>query len=152
MYSQSQPCPVHFSYTQASICEIIVFVGFFKTQLICRVANIHPVCMLVPQFKNIKRSVPAIQHMNVFPSRLPHRPGIIIPGHNQQRWLTRTNCKSQLWPQGIYNGNANVMRILTRRNQPFNQSVLNISGSKEILTKNISFNTSPLDVNLIYDW
>ena len=45
----------------------------------------HTVCMHV-QFKNIKRSVPAIERIEPsFSSRLPHHREIIIPGHNQQR-------------------------------------------------------------------
>ena len=41
----------------------------------------HTLCMHV-QFKNIKRSLPAIEHIKpTFPLRLPHHPGIIIPGH-----------------------------------------------------------------------
>ena len=44
-------------------------------------ANMHTLCMHV-QFKNIKRSLPAIEHIKpTFPLRLPHHPGIIIPGH-----------------------------------------------------------------------
>ena len=44
-------------------------------------ANMYTLCMHV-QFKNIKRSLPAIEHIKpTFPLRLPHHPGIIIPGH-----------------------------------------------------------------------
>ena len=44
-------------------------------------ANMHALCMHV-QFKNIKRYLPAIEHIKpTFPLRLPHHPGIIIPDH-----------------------------------------------------------------------
>ena len=94
------------------------FCWVFKTQIIRRWANMHTVCMHV-QFKNIKRSVPALERIEPFSFAVATSSGnqsrLIINNANY-RWLTRTNCRSQQRSQGIYNVNANVMRILARKN------------------------------------
>ena len=52
----------------------------------------HTLCMHV-QFMKIKRSVPAIEHIEPsFPSRLPHHWGIIIPGHIKNADYNLTNA------------------------------------------------------------
>ena len=70
-------------------------------------------------------------------------------------WLTRTNCRSKLRSQGIYNGNTKkfkVMRILVRKSKPFRPKRSEYIWREGNSYKNISFNTSSLDINNIYDW
>ena len=98
---QSAFCTQSVFYTQSAVhSPCFILTGKHS-------ANIHTVCMHV-QFKNIKRSVPAIQRIVPFPLRLPHHREIIIPGHNQQCSLTLTKLHQLQIP-------ATIARIIQRK-------------------------------------
>ena len=107
----------------------LFLLGFLKPRLLAD-EQICIQCLHV-QFKNIERSVPAIERIEPFSFEV----AIIIPGHDQQRLLSLTNAHQLQIPATIARNIQRKCEYWPGKISHSHQGVLNISGAKEILTK-----------------